>query len=206
MIKTDFSEVINEGKPPWIDWAEHKKLGDPGVIRVFSGAFINPLKVAYHDEELAKVTPEDIAHHLAGINRYTGASPLPYSVAQHSVMAMLWAYEQGVRNPRTLMAILLHDSAEYLFNDIASPVKNDPRMNWYREEEDRVRVAITLKFGGAMAPTSEEWVSKADRAAFLDECELFAGRDTTTTYLPSPAAEDMFLRYFADLTSKIAAE
>ena len=34
--------------------------------------------------EMVEVT--DIAHHLALINRFTGATAVPYSVAQHSVL------------------------------------------------------------------------------------------------------------------------
>lgn len=59
---------------------------------------------------------EDIAHHLALINRYTGATQVPYSVAEHSVRMSYLTVGVPIIN-------LLHDSAEAYLSDIASPIK-----------------------------------------------------------------------------------
>ncbi len=54
---------------------------DRRKIRTFTGRYINPFTVRARDISL-----RDIAHHLSLINRYTGASPWPCPVAQHSVL------------------------------------------------------------------------------------------------------------------------
>lgn len=64
--------------------------------------------------DMSQIDIEDIAHHLALINRYYGATKLPYSVAQHSVY---------VANATNSLEGLLHDAKEYVIGDVASPVK-----------------------------------------------------------------------------------
>lgn len=64
----------------------------------------------------------DIAHHLSLINRFNGATCLPYSVAQHS----LWvAGMLGCRghDAATQLAGLLHDAPEAYLGDMATPVQ-----------------------------------------------------------------------------------
>lgn len=64
---------------------------------------------------------EDIAHHLALINRFTGATAVPYSVAQHSVLCSLVA-------PAELqLTALLHDAAEAYVTDVSRPLKEAMR-------------------------------------------------------------------------------
>lgn len=65
--------------------------------------------------DLSMIDIEDIAHHLALINRYSGATPLPYSVAQHSVYVA-----QSSKN----LGGLLHDAHEAYIGDVTTPVKD----------------------------------------------------------------------------------
>lgn len=60
---------------------------------------------------------EDIAHHLASINRYTGAARRPYTVAQHS------CYVAQLLPQRLRLAGLLHDASEAYTGDWSSPLK-----------------------------------------------------------------------------------
>lgn len=60
---------------------------------------------------------EDIAAALAKINRYTGHTSVPFSVAQHSVMA------SEIAEPGDELWALLHDGAEAFVGDISSPLK-----------------------------------------------------------------------------------
>lgn len=106
-------------------------------IRTFTGRYVNPLALKRKDIDIL-----DIAHHLSIINRYTGASPEPYSVAQHSVLGA-----QYFSSAERKLAFLLHDAAEAYFNDIASPVKKDPRMQWYCDLEHQATELIYLEFG-----------------------------------------------------------
>jgi hypothetical protein len=59
----------------------------------------------------------DIAAHLAKINRFSGATRAPYSVAQHCVLV-----SQVVPPSMALMG-LLHDAGEAYTNDISRPMK-----------------------------------------------------------------------------------
>lgn len=108
-----------------------------GRIRTFTGRYVNPLTL-----QPADICIEDIAHHLSNECRYAGACPEFYSVAQHCVL--------GVQNSLSLtakekLAFLLHDSAEAYFKDLPSPVKNDPRMKWYRDlEHEKTRLIFLL--------------------------------------------------------------
>jgi len=66
---------------------------------------------------------EDIAHHLACVNRYTGATRVPYSVAEHSVRCSYVPVGDPLLN-------LMHDSAEAYINDIPRPQKKN--LGWCR--------------------------------------------------------------------------
>lgn len=74
-----------------------------------SGKRINLL-----NPDLSLIDIEDIAHHLSLINRYTGATPAPYSVAQHSVYVAEYSKCLGG---------LLHDAHEAYIGDVILPVK-----------------------------------------------------------------------------------
>jgi hypothetical protein len=64
----------------------------------------------------------DIAHHLSLINRFTGATTRPYSVAEHSLLCADIAEHEGA--PAGLqMAMLMHDAHEAYTTDLSSPAK-----------------------------------------------------------------------------------
>ncbi|WP_196504029.1 hypothetical protein [Aestuariivirga litoralis] len=65
---------------------------------------------------------EDIAHHLARTNRFNGATGVPYSVAQHSLVVMRLC-EEASQAPATCLWGLMHDAHEYVLGDITTPVK-----------------------------------------------------------------------------------
>ena len=65
---------------------------------------------------------EDIAHQLAIINRYHGATIRPYSVAEHSLLCSEIAQRIGL-SLVAQMAALLHDGHEPYTNDLSSPAK-----------------------------------------------------------------------------------
>jgi hypothetical protein len=64
----------------------------------------------------------DIAHQLAMINRFHGATSRPYSVAEHSLLVAHIALLDGATHLVQLGA-LLHDAHEIYTNDLASPAK-----------------------------------------------------------------------------------
>lgn len=66
----------------------------------------------------------DIAHQLALINRFNGATTRPYSVAEHSLLvAEIFERQLGMANPAARLAALMHDAHECYLGDITSPVK-----------------------------------------------------------------------------------
>lgn len=64
------------------------------------------------------VAIEDIAHALSKINRFTGHTSRPYTVADHCLLASYMGI--GGR-----LACLLHDAAEAYLGDVASPLKRN---------------------------------------------------------------------------------
>lgn len=83
---------------------------------------------------------EEIAWHLAHINRFTGAARVPISVAYHSVMVSM-----GV--PRHLaLEGLMHDAEEAFYGDVSSPLKRLIGVK-YKRLATRCQRAIRAQFG-----------------------------------------------------------
>lgn len=78
-------------------------------------------------QESSPVHIEDIAHHLAHINRFTGATSRGYTVAEHSLLCASMAESCGYTAAWQL-ACLLHDAHEAYLNDMATPTKQAMRM------------------------------------------------------------------------------
>lgn len=83
-----------------------------GWIQTAAGRKFYPLDPRPEDVDVV-----DIAHALANICRFTGHTRVFYSVAQHSVIASMYA------NPGHELPVLLHDAAEAYLGDIARPWK-----------------------------------------------------------------------------------
>lgn len=118
--------------------------------QTYSGGRFYPLHPRVTDVKL-----EDLAHHLALANRFLGATRMPYSVAQHSVLVSmrledLLASEPGLGERAIMTAALyglLHDGAEAYLTDIPSPVKAHPLLAGYRAAEQLVQAAVYQAFG-----------------------------------------------------------
>ena len=93
--------------------------------------FLNP--------EQSEVRIEDLAHALSNINRYTGHTTKPYNVAQHCVLG---SYRIA---PEFAYEFLMHDTAEALIGDVATPLKN--MMPEYKVIEKRVELDLARRFG-----------------------------------------------------------
>ena len=105
-----------------------------------------------------QITLNDLAHHLARINRYTGGiNRENYSVAQHLILSVAIAKrvlddEESVQRYTSeyydqLLAVALHDGEEYAFNDLSSPVKAAIAPSKYKELAVNMRKVIYSKFG-----------------------------------------------------------
>lgn len=113
---------------------------------------------------------EDIAHHLAILPRFTGATKHPYSIAQHSMYVSMMVPEY------LQLHALLHDAHEAYINDINTPLKE--AINTYSPNfDDPLRViadgldeAIRTKFD--LEPLDSFGIfeiKRADMQAMADE-------------------------------------
>ena len=130
---------------------------DENWIPTFSGIRYWPTDPRPEDVRLI-----DVAHHLANICRFTGATRGHYSVAQHCVlMSELAAMPDHLR-----MVALLHDAAEAYTGDFARPVKYTiPDMN----RLDMLNTAaVEVAFGVKLEPKPPE-VRQADLAMLVAE-------------------------------------
>lgn len=128
------------------------------TILTYTGRCVNPLNVQVTD-----VCVEDIAHHLAAINRFNGATQKPISVAQHAVYV-----SRLLRRYGRLGAYLglHHDDGEAYCGDMTKWLKSSPEMAKYRAAEEQAQQACYDYFRIA-APTkdseSERVLEWADR-------------------------------------------
>ena len=151
---------------------------DP-FITTFTGRKINPLSLAGDD-----ISIDDIAHHLALVNRFAGATREPYSVAQHSVLVSLLLEADGAR-PEIIIAGLLHDAAEAYLGDVTKWLKQTAEMEPFRMTEQRAQAAIDRKFG--LFAHSDISVAASD-AERLEEVDRFMVRMEALLHLPNQGA------------------
>lgn len=88
---------------------------------------------------------QSIAHHLAIINRFTGATSRPYSVAEHSLLCA--DISEAAGHPAHLqLACLMHDAHEAITGDVSSPAKWTMGDAWAAFEAPQER-ALRRHFG-----------------------------------------------------------
>lgn len=131
------------------------------TMQTFTGKLIDLANFGEEDVRLA-----DIAHALSVINRFTGHSKVPYSVAQHSVMV------SRLTKPENALWGLLHDASEAYLGDVATPLKS--LLPGYRELEEHVQRTIARVFGLAWPMPPD--VKQADlRALMAEKRDLIPG-------------------------------
>ena len=117
----------------------------------------------------------DIAYHLAGINRYTGATRM--SVAQHSVDLVHMVTRFGGGLPTQRYA-LLHDAHEAYMGDISAPLKEAirrlvPDRDPLKEIADRLDSAIFEHFDIVVSEYDKQLLKRADKVAMQAEAMWF---------------------------------
>lgn len=126
----------------------------PTEIQTFTGKVIDLGLVTEEDIDIL-----DIAHALSLINRYTGHTIAPYSVAQHSVhVSRLVADEHALWG-------LLHDASEAYLGDVSRPLKS--MLPDYKRLEEMVQRAIADRFALGWPIPAE--VKAADNVALMAE-------------------------------------
>lgn len=116
----------------------------------------------------------DVAHALSQINRFTGHTREPYSVAQHSVLVAGILQDQG-ESTGVIRAGLLHDAHEAYIGDVSSPVKRAlgewSRESPFSELEERHALAMQTRF--RFVPCAK--VKRADLIALVTEARDLMG-------------------------------
>lgn len=118
------------------------------------------------------LTVQQLAHALSQINRYTGHTRKPYSVAQHCVHCSEYLdFDAG-----WAMAALLHDAPEIIIGDLSSPLKWHLGQRWMapvRAEEARAMRCIAHALGvprfAELSPIVQAAVKQADLVAMMTE-------------------------------------
>jgi hypothetical protein len=158
---------------------------------------------------LEMINPRDIAHHLALINRFNGATETPYSVAQHSVLVadLLFAKKQPAH---VCLWGLLHDAHEAYLGDVTTPVKAAvfgalPVPSHWDHLSHHFDLTIQHRFGIAINPAEEREVKLADLTALASEWRDLMQGTCPLAAKPAPhrvkpmawhRAEDMFIKTF----------
>lgn len=137
-------------------------------IITYSGRRFYPM-----DPRTEDIFIEDIAHALSLLNRFTGHTKFPYSVAQHS-----WDVAEALNKWHDVdksiqLAGLLHDASETYVNDLARPLKR--MLPDYTAAENRILDVIDLKFN---INTRAEVIKLADARSLVTEAKtLCAGEE-----------------------------
>jgi len=146
--------------------------------RMLSGRRLDLLDPSPLDVEM-----EDIAHGLARVARWNGQTKGAhiFSVAQHVLLVEALARQKAPGlDARGRLAVLLHDSAEYVIGDMISPFKAVIGDS-YKAVENRLLAAIHLRFGlpPKLPESLQKLIKAADRnAAYLESTHLAGFEDS----------------------------
>jgi 5'-deoxynucleotidase YfbR-like HD superfamily hydrolase len=165
--------------------------------RMLSGRRLDLLDPSPIDIEIV-----DIAHGLARVSRWNGQTKgiYPMSVAQHSVLVERLVSRNAPKlDRRWRLAALLHDAPEYVIGDMITPFKY-ALGGIYREIEDRLSVAIHIRFGlpATLPEPVTRAIKRADRmAAWLEATQLAGFSEQEAAKIlrrPRATPENMRLR------------
>lgn len=173
-------------------------------IQTFSGQYVN-----LTDPDPATIDITDIAHALSQINRFGGHTRVPYTVAQHSVLA------SKIVPPEYALQALLHDAAEAYVGDMMRPLKYMADMASYRDRESQLQAIIYHRFGLGMFQNDgcRASIRRADLILLATERRDLMPPDATPwpilhgvtplepaiQPMPAPAASVRFIQRFEQL-------
>lgn len=129
-------------------------------IQVYSGEEVD-FSFDYRYPERFTWPLLSVAHHLSGINRYTGAARRPCSVAEHSRRVAVYAAElvHAYADPAlgreaiTALALkaarkgLMHDAHESVTGDVNAPLKGMPFMAGFKAYEKSLVPLVDARYG-----------------------------------------------------------
>lgn len=140
--------------------------------------------------------PEEIAHSLGNLCRYTGHCTRFYSVAEHSVLVASIMSTFNLGDP---FEGLMHDASESVLADIASPWKE--LLPDYRELERKLDCAMRAQFKLPAAKT--DGCTLADLVALLAEADQMMPSRAKDWDLPQEARR-LFAKFSPPRLGKIS--
>jgi len=151
---------------------------------------------------------KDVAYSLSNLNRFTGHSDPPYSVAEHCVHCSFIPDSLQVQK-----ACLLHDLAEFVLNDVSSPVKS--LLPKYKGLEENILCVAFNKFGLNDIPPWDDQIVYVDHGMTRIEIDELMPKSKAFDYVyetypvletspsiqnwPAKFAEKMFLQRATEL-------
>jgi hypothetical protein len=162
------------------------RVGD--WIQTFSGGQFWPL-----DPRADEVLLVDIAHQLAKVCRFGGATLDFYSVAEHSLRVA------DLVPPELRLQALLHDAAEAYCGDVVRPLKRN--LVGFDEVEARIARVIGERFGVDLV-TLHPLVKQADNEMLAVECRDLLAHRGDRAPLPEPPRG---VRIYETMTPRAAA-
>lgn len=106
------------------------------TIDTYKGLKVNP----FNSKSSIDIDIEDIAHSLSLLCRFNGHCAEFYSIAQHSILV------SEIVSAENALWGLLHDATESYLSDLPSPIKNHPRLLFYKQTEKMLSKTIFEKF------------------------------------------------------------
>lgn len=109
---------------------------EAAIITTYSGRHIDLLEPCADD-----IVIDDIAVALSRINRFTGHTHRPYTVAEHCLAGLEFcaAWHR--------LPYLMHDASEAYLGDVSGPLKRLLGMKFYRDLETCWTAVIAARFG-----------------------------------------------------------
>lgn len=119
--------------------------------------------------QVSTITLADISHHLAQINRYTGACRRPYSVAEHSLLVLEIVERVMTLDLHGRMAALMHDAHEAYTQDLSTPAKGQVGDAWHNFEGRLQRTVLSAFALHAATHKHAVAIKQADLIALATE-------------------------------------
>lgn len=176
--------------------ADLKKKRDAAIqkgqwAQTWSGVACTPQHLHPDDVKLI-----DIAHQLAGINRYNGATDRTWSVAAHSLACAEFCRLRG-ESPLVQFAALIHDAHEIYVGDLIQPMKMVPEVGavWRPIEEAAERAVhhalgltafIEAEAKRTDAPETEEYARFVAHQVKRADLEILAAEHAQFHSAPEP--------------------
>ncbi len=126
-------------------------------------------KVHFLDPKPEDIVVADIAHGLAGLCRFTAGLKSWYSVAEHSILG-----SRRIKDREQARQFLIHDAAEYVFGDPASPIMRAVGICPFKAALDNFQFFLNNLFlgYGDLHPS----VKQLDRAFCATEMHFIRGQ------------------------------